>query len=52
MPQKDKKLIKIDNEPTKIIAILCIKNQITAEIDYEDIIKTFADQKSRRKILL
>lgn len=34
------------------LAILCIENQITAEIEYEDIIKTFAEQKSRRKILL
>jgi len=34
------------------LAILCIENQITANIEYEDIIKSFAEQKSRRKILI
>ena len=34
------------------LAVLCIENQITAEIEYEDIIKTSTAQKSRPKILL
>ena len=34
------------------LATLCIENKTTTEMDYKDIIKAFAEQKSRRKIIL